>query len=362
MGQEIVKCPNCGEQINAGLTFGGEGQYRCPKCWSEFSAAAEPSPIDRPLKAQDDRPIDAPQPGPGDAADGMQWMQEMDDYSSFSHPREELQLHQHRNVSCPLCSAQVGVDEPEVYRCRSCGGEFRYPQMEPLDSLRPGQRAAVMAQYVDLGRAGAVGDDSESVVVEDPESLGFFAWLMRSFGSLIFSPVTFFRYLEPAGSLGKALAFGVIWGVLGMLAGLGLIKYGVTPIPQGSEQFFANSNYLSIAMFCSPGILFLALLLGAALFHVGLLVLGAAGNGFKATLRAYCYASGVQLFQAIPVVGTLAGIWILVLTVIGIKEMHGTSYGRAVAGVLLPLIVLCGCGALFGISMLTSLMGRGLGG
>ncbi|QYZ78971.1 YIP1 family protein [Methanofollis formosanus] len=84
------------------------------------------------------------------------------------------------------------------------------------------------------------------------------------------------------------------------------------------------------------------------LFVIGLIVhvlvaLLVGGNGLEATIKALAYASTPGLlFGWIPVLGFLATIWTLVLAVIGIREFHDTTTGKAAVAVVLPMVVLFG--------------------
>ncbi|QYZ80155.1 hypothetical protein E2N92_12315 [Methanofollis formosanus] len=82
------------------------------------------------------------------------------------------------------------------------------------------------------------------------------------------------------------------------------------------------------------------------LFVIGLIihlfvVILVGGNGLEQTIKAVAYgATPAMLLGWIPFIGFLAGIWSLVLYVLGIRELHETTTGRAAAAVLLPLVVL----------------------
>ena len=85
--------------------------------------------------------------------------------------------------------------------------------------------------------------------------------------------------------------------------------------------------------------------IGAGILHVCLLITGGEKNGFEATFRVVAYSSGATaLFQVLPFCGgIIGGIWALVAQIIGAREMHETTTGKAVVAVLLPLICCCGC-------------------
>jgi hypothetical protein len=61
--------------------------------------------------------------------------------------------------------------------------------------------------------------------------------------------------------------------------------------------------------------------------------------GFEATFRSAAYASMPGLISWIPLIGTIVGVvWSTVLNIIGIREVHSTTTGRAALVVLIPLV------------------------
>jgi hypothetical protein len=79
----------------------------------------------------------------------------------------------------------------------------------------------------------------------------------------------------------------------------------------------------------------------AGVLHVVLLILRGANRGYGATLRVFCFSAGPQLFTIVPFIGpAVGGVWSLVVTVIGLREVHKTTTGKAVAAVLLPTFFL----------------------
>ena len=81
----------------------------------------------------------------------------------------------------------------------------------------------------------------------------------------------------------------------------------------------------------------IALFVWSGVLHLCLLLVGGANEGYQATFRVVSYSSVTSLFNAIPVVGTIASLWGIVLTVIGLREVHNTSTGKSVAAVLMPV-------------------------
>ena len=76
----------------------------------------------------------------------------------------------------------------------------------------------------------------------------------------------------------------------------------------------------------------------AAIVHLFVMLFVGEGNsGFEATFRVVSYVSVTNLVNWIPIIGGLVGLYGLYLAVVGIREMHSTTTGRAALVVLLPL-------------------------
>src|SRR5215216_3609500 len=70
-----------------------------------------------------------------------------------------------------------------------------------------------------------------------------------------------------------------------------------------------------------------------------ILVVGSGHSGFGATFRIISYSSVTSLLGWIPFIGWIFSLYRIYLATIGIREMHGTSTGRALLVVLLPAIL-----------------------
>ena len=173
---------------------------------------------------------------------------------------------------------------------------------------------------------------------------------------VLFNPVNFFRSIRREGDFLNPLLFaiicalitGVIGGILSLIfalirgagfgGALGSLVANIVLIPIGTAIF---------------------LFIWAGIYHLlVLLVVRPSHAGYEATFRALAYASAVQAvawLAYIPLLGILVAIVIaiynVVLTVIGVREMHATTTGRAVAVVLIPVVILVILIAIVGIAI-----------
>ena len=81
------------------------------------------------------------------------------------------------------------------------------------------------------------------------------------------------------------------------------------------------------------------LFIGAAWLHLWVYLFGGR-KGYRETLKALAFGETPALLLGwIPLVGFLAGIWSLVLSILGVRELHGISTGRALGAVIIAVII-----------------------
>lgn len=79
--------------------------------------------------------------------------------------------------------------------------------------------------------------------------------------------------------------------------------------------------------------------IGGAVLHIFVYIVGGR-KGIAETIKAVMYGSTPGLLLGwIPVIGFIAGIWSLVLEILGIRQLHEISTGKAVLAVVLLIIV-----------------------
>jgi len=85
---------------------------------------------------------------------------------------------------------------------------------------------------------------------------------------------------------------------------------------------------------------FASLFISGSLTHLFVRAFGGR-KGYGNTIKAFAYGNTpVLLFGWIPFVGMLLPIWALVLNIIGIRQLHEISTGRAIGAVLLGIVAL----------------------
>jgi hypothetical protein len=169
------------------------------------------------------------------------------------------------------------------------------------------------------------------------------------------SPSGFYRRMRPTGHIGSALAYAVIVSYVGFVATV-LYEWifqaigGAQPTELGLgpevERVIAMMQGGSpvLRLLAAPFGLAASAFIGAGINHLALMLLSGARRGFEATFRVCAFANAANVASLVPMCGPLAAaVWFMVLTIIGLSVVHGISWQKATAAVLLPLVVLCCC-------------------
>lgn len=164
----------------------------------------------------------------------------------------------------------------------------------------------------------------------------------RTWQESLFHPTSFFRRMPREFDFGWVLGYYVVIGVIA--AGLALF-WRMLLGPSLLERYFLrnvqDAGNPIMDFLLSPLISVIAVFIAAGFIHVFLMLFRAGRHGFGTTLRVLCFTGGAQLFYVVPWVGpVIAGVWSIVLTVIGLREAHETTTGRVLAAFLIPFILL----------------------
>lgn len=180
--------------------------------------------------------------------------------------------------------------------------------------------------------------------------------IMRLYGGMG-SPMLYCGF-----GLGIGAAANLLWN-LPMTLGLMMV---------GKQQGGADAGVLmgvQLAVQLAQSVMFVLLgatvflLIGTAITHVCLMMVGGAHQGFETTLRVLAFAQGSTAWlNIIPCAGPLMiFVWVIVLEINGLAQAHQTTSGKAALALFLPLIVIGVCAALFAavvLGVLFSAKGR----
>ena len=175
----------------------------------------------------------------------------------------------------------------------------------------------------------------------------------------ITAPDRAWRLTREAGDFTRPLLFGVIVGwvglvfsaVWGAMIGAPWLRY----VPEQYRGYLGRAGGGIVAqIILGPLFIALGLFIGSAIFHVSFLIVGAlrgSKSQFEGTFRAVSYSSIAHIAYVIPLVGGLVAlVWRIYLMVLGVQQLHKTTQGKALAGILLPVALCCVC-AILGIAL-----------
>lgn len=237
-------------------------------------------------------------------------------------PEPEKELHSGKKMICPQC----GFEQPEADRCTRCGivvsNYFHYQEMDRSDE----------------GKVREISSGGEYAPWENGE--GFIRAFLKTTQQALFSPTRFFKKVSAGEGYGTPLIYGMISGIIGFG---GAILW----------QWFFFSKWLPVRRFLNlpynfywiitialPVMAAFSILIESGVTHFCLTIVGGNKKGFGATFRAISYSFCGYLFGILPLLGSpIGGIYKLILTVIGVREGHEISTGKAVLAIFLPVIV-----------------------
>ncbi len=175
------------------------------------------------------------------------------------------------------------------------------------------------------------------------EEVGFVDVVRR----VVLRPVGFFAGLPRGGNLLTPLLFALICIEISAVLGWLLVLIGVGQSP-GFNPNPQNLGFPSVFTPASPVVSVIMALIGGAIsiFLAALiqqilvrLIVGARNSGYGATFRVASYTQVTSLVNWIPIIGPLLALYGIYLSIVGIREVHGTTTGRAALVVLIPFAV-----------------------
>lgn len=248
------------------------------------------------------------------------------------------------------------IDEPEKkshvprITCPQCGFE----QAETDECIKCGVIISKYRQYQEMARSmeGKVREiSSEDREAPWESGEGFIGAFLRTTRDVLFSPTTFFRKYAAGEGYLSPLIYGVITGLLGLGVSIFWAWLFVAKLfPFDRWMPHSYSKALISFIIPLPFQLALSILIGSAITHLCLIIVGGNKSGFNTTFRVLSYSFSGYLFGMIPFIGIpIGGMYFLILTVLGIREGHGISTGRAILAVFLPTLVGIGLAILLAI-------------
>jgi len=191
------------------------------------------------------------------------------------------------------------------------------------------------------GRSASAGEEFD---YRDP--VGTF---VRATRGALTSPASFFRGMTRSGDFVNPILYALIcYEIYAVLAGIiGLLFGGLASLGSGTAGEQAAGAATSVGGFIASVVLApffaaLSLFVMAGIKHLlVMLIVGASNAGFEATLRVQSYTFATRVFWWIPILGALVGFFYgIYLSIVGIREAHATTMGKAAMVVLIPVAAL----------------------
>lgn len=201
--------------------------------------------------------------------------------------------------------------------------------------------------------------------------LGLIAAFIAQWKMSIFEPDKFWRSVPPEGSTGQALLYAWLVGLLQAVPAFLIqalnfsqVKSSLmTAIPNLPEWVDSLNPWVFSAALTLPVVVLFpaSFYLSSAMVHLGCKLWGAGDRGFSATARVLGYAQGPLLVGWVPMLGFVGVVYVVVLQVMGISRLHGTTGGKAALGLLtIPILLTCCLGTGGFIFVLTMLGNAGM--
>lgn len=246
---------------------------------------------------------------------------------------------------CPKCGALLPSSGDRF--CANCGADVGAATTPP--PLPPPTFA----------RANAPGSGAPEAGTGTPwdrrDQIGYVPAAFDTIKAVLLTPTEFFRAMPKTGGIGAPLAYGVIVGYVGLLVaamynlmtqtliGSAFRDLQDTPLARIAPYLEGGVGLVGQVIF-GPVWLLIGLFIGAGIYHVVLMILGQARQGFETTLRVVCFSQSAAVLQVIPFCGGLImAVWMIVANIIGLAEAHGIGRGSAAIAVLAPIVLMCCC-------------------
>ena len=235
------------------------------------------------------------------------------------------------SISCPFCRFSKEVpfeDVPSGIFSAKC------PQCTQIFKTGPFRSAP------DINNDNA---EKKGSPWEHRDTLGFLDGLIKTVEAVLFKPTSFFKNICSPNGIGESFSFGIITGVAGSIITI-LWGFIIAMLSLNVElPVLTNLSDITPIPFILlyPLSVICNILITTVIIHVLLFLVRANSGKFGGTLKVVSFSQAATLFSIIPVIGYIIGFfWQIIITFIGLKIIHATSYTRLIIAFIIPLIII----------------------
>ncbi len=237
------------------------------------------------------------------------------------------------DLTCPYCGFAKRVPEEKIPLnikraiCPQCRQKFEIPAPDRGPDFVTGESESA---------------EREGSPWEKRSKLGLWNSIFQTIKEVLFSPDALFGGMTFKGGFREPLAFGLLIGSLGGMFSLFwqvlLMSGGLLFIGESIFGQIALHFYFLFAIALVPILVTFGMLITSLVLHVLLIIVRGANNGYEATFRVISYSQAVQVWGLVPFIGSwISWIWQLIVQIIGLREIHETSYARIIMAFLIPV-------------------------
>ena len=243
-----------------------------------------------------------------------------------------------RKARCPACSAITRIPVAAIV---AAGSVVRSAPEVAVDSP-PAESDNPFAAPSTTDFSETIDQPSrrtnDTPAWENEASIGNF---FKSTKEVLFSPSQTFRHFNRQGTMGRALGYaGVAGAIMGALCGL------TEMVSCLGDPDFDLVFWLGLVFGFAAGMPVLATVgcwIYGGMVHLLLWMFGAKKYSLSATVRSVCYTQmSAWPFFLVPFILTsrISGLWLLVIQIKGLAELHDTTNSRVALAVLTPVLLL----------------------
>jgi hypothetical protein len=241
-------------------------------------------------------------------------------------------------IICPRCNFSKSIPKEKIpsrarwATCPQCKHRFSFAP--PKGDITPEQGQKEGGAKVPVERGAPPW--------ENRSELGLWQGIYQTFKAVLFSPDRLFGTMTHKGGITEPMAFGLLLGSIGSMFGFFwqflMMSGGLQALGEALIGRVSMSLIFFAIIIISPLFVAITMFIGSAVLHLLLLIVRGGRNGFEATFRVVSYSQATQIWGVIPFIGGfIGGLWILVVQIVGLREIHETSYLRVILALLIPV-------------------------